>query len=546
MAGMGVEEKIKIIAEVVTKGVEKLENLKKSILKSGNLNKNMQKEMNKQQTSLNNVMKKAHVYGSRIAKQQLNANKLMGDGAQKLLNNATNITNLGKKYDSFGKTMSMPFNKWQQFNKEGGEFTSRGAKMANTMRRATHGLRGFRMEMLSIMFFGMNLQKFFTGLLKPVMELTGLTELWTTTLQMVFLPIGMMLLDFLMPLMMWLMNLSDKTKLWIGWIVIGGVVLGVFLLVVGVLALALGGIILVFGGVLGIIDKLIPDVSVLGVNISSAIEAMLGITVVKTLFSGLKVVVGGLIGMFLELPFVSALLDDLGVKIGENETIWESLKRGVGKVWDTIKEELGLDGEFSAIEQGIEDIELAASGWLSEMRTMMEELGINDLVESFTELSQIVIDMAPDLEIIAEILGTIAGWVESIINSFKKLYGVGYEAGEKVGASVRGGTFMAGIRDIPNKILHPSLPTAKREMPSIPEINHGWLTGEPYPIPEINHGWLTGEPYPESEPSNSWKNANITVSPNYNISVSDKAEMERAMDDNNKRLVDDVKRMIGA
>ncbi len=42
---------------------------------------------------------------------------------------------------------------------------------------------------------------------------------------------------------------------------------------------------------MGIIDKLIPDVSVLGVNISSAIEAMLGITVVKTLFSGLKVVV---------------------------------------------------------------------------------------------------------------------------------------------------------------------------------------------------------------------------------------------------------------
>jgi len=38
----------------------------------------------------------------------------------------------------------------------------------------------------------------------------------------------------------------------------------------------------------------------------------------------------------------------------------------------------------------------------------------------------------------------------------------------------------------------------------------------------------------------------VNLSVNYNVNVSDKDEFEKMMDNNNKNLVDDVKRMIGA
>ena len=475
MAAMTVEERVGIIAEISTKGLDNLLTIKKRI---------------------NDV-------GNRVEKQQMFLNKAMSGGAQQMIDNATQTNRLGKQYNSFGKTMSMPFNKWKQFNEQGGEFTSRGGKMANTMRRATHGLRGFRMEMLSIMFFGMNLSRFFTGLLKPVMELTGLTELWTTTLQMVFLPIGMMLLDFLMPLMMWLMNLSDKVKLWIGWMVIGGAVLGLVLFFVGMLSLGIGGLIMALGGLWGILSRIIPDVTVLGVNISSFIEAFLGIAIVKTLFSALKLVVTSLLATLLGLPFVTALLDDLGISVGENETLWGALKRKASEVLNTIKTKLGLEDEFTAIEGWIAEVKLAASDWLAEMRMMMEEMGINDLINSFLKLSDVVIKMAPDLETIASIMARIAKAIDTVMGWFSKetnLRTKGYF--EEAGLGTRG---------------------------YIPQLTAAGML-----------------PYSQTQLGGGFKEQTIlNVSPIYNINLSDKSEFEKMLDTNNKNLVDEINRMIG-
>ena len=126
-------------------------------------------------------------------------------------------------------------------------------RMGLGLRKTTHGMRGFRMEMLGIMFFGMAMKKMFGGLLKTSLGWTGIMELLSMTLGVLFLPVALQLLDIFLPLFEWLMNLSDNTKLWIGWLVVLGFIIGTIIMVVGMLALGIGSIILVIGPVIGAI-----------------------------------------------------------------------------------------------------------------------------------------------------------------------------------------------------------------------------------------------------------------------------------------------------
>ena len=113
----------------------------------------------------------------------------------------------------FSKVMAAPMDRFKKMTTQGGKLSRRfkgmnndGARFGHRLRRLTHGMRGFRMEMLGVMFFGMGVQKFFTGLLKPALQLTGFMELLSTTLGLVFLPIVLSLLDVLLPVFLWLMN----------------------------------------------------------------------------------------------------------------------------------------------------------------------------------------------------------------------------------------------------------------------------------------------------------------------------------------------------
>lgn len=346
---------------------------------------------------------------------------MLGGKANDLVENATRVNALSNKVNTFGKVMDMPMEKWQAFNKAGGEFNGRGAKMANNMRRLTHGIRGFRMEMLGVMFFGMGMKNLFTGMLRPALEMVGLLDLWRTTMQMLFLPFAMMLMDFLMPIMMWMMNLSDKTKKAIGWFVLFGAGLGLLLFLIGTLALGLGSIIMVFSGLFNIIDKIIPDISAFGFNISSIVEAGLGIGIISTLFKSLGKFAAIAVGAMLGSEAVSGVLDNVGIAIGENETIWEALKKKVKIVLDNIKTELGLETQFDSIEKWIESVKLKGTEWLQEMRS---ELGltdgeIGDLSTTFSEMATSLSEATPALETFATALVTIAKGYNKIKSGLK-------------------------------------------------------------------------------------------------------------------------------
>ncbi len=147
----------------------------------------------------------------------------------------------------FISTLRMGQPELKRFNEQGRKFTTIGGAMANRVRLATHGLRGFRMEMLGVMFFGMAMQRVFAGLLKTSLTWVGVNEILTAALGILFLPVAMMILDWAIEFMGWVSQLTEGQKKWIGVVVLMGIAFGAFLFIVGTLALGIGSLILVFG-----------------------------------------------------------------------------------------------------------------------------------------------------------------------------------------------------------------------------------------------------------------------------------------------------------
>ena len=148
---------------------------------------------------------------------------------------------------TFGKVMGMSHEQFSTFNKEGRSFVGRGARMANKLRMMTAGLKGFRMEMLGVMFFGMAMTRMFGGLLKPAAQAMGIFDLWSETLSIIFLPTMLSLFPAIVNVTGALMNLPTSVQQVFGNIALAGIGLGTVLAVGGTLALGLGSTLTAFG-----------------------------------------------------------------------------------------------------------------------------------------------------------------------------------------------------------------------------------------------------------------------------------------------------------
>jgi hypothetical protein len=137
------------------------------------------------------------------------------------------------------------------FDKNGQLIDKAGNSVQNInelMKKGKIATNGFNMSLLSTMFFGMALQRTFNGLIKTSMEWVGIQELLNTTLGVVFLPIAEDLLNFLLPVMTWFMDLPEEVQETIGAIALFGAALGTFLLTLGTVGLGLEGIGKLWGG----------------------------------------------------------------------------------------------------------------------------------------------------------------------------------------------------------------------------------------------------------------------------------------------------------
>src|SRR3990167_1869641 len=198
------------------------------------------------------------------------------------------------------------------------------------------------MNLLGLGFFGMAVKNFFSGLLRPAMEAVGLFDLFGATLQVVFLPIVMALLDLLLPVFEWLMNLSDATKLLIGKWVLFGLGAGFVLMVVGFLLSGLASLIFIFGGLFALLKAIIPEIILFGVNISSIIETLLGIAIVKTVWDFFSNIIGKLWEQFKKLDFVIETMAHIkGVTEG-NIPIFDKLTAKADGLFKQFKDKIPL------------------------------------------------------------------------------------------------------------------------------------------------------------------------------------------------------------
>lgn len=130
------------------------------------------------------------------------------------------------------------------FSKTGGVVSKTGHRVGDVNKLMDKGrakTKGFQFGWLSVMFAGMALDRVFGSLIRSQMQLFGITELFGGTLTLVLLPIMMLLLPFFIWLAQIFMDLPDGVKLAIGIFILLAAILSIIFLVVGQVALAMGG-----------------------------------------------------------------------------------------------------------------------------------------------------------------------------------------------------------------------------------------------------------------------------------------------------------------
>ncbi|HUU88655.1 MAG TPA: hypothetical protein VMX17_13000, partial [Candidatus Glassbacteria bacterium] len=206
------------------------------------------------------------------------------------------MKNVGKNMQNFGQVMQMPMNNFKELNGRFKVMKTLGGKVAQRFRMMTHGMRGFRMEALGVMFFGMMMQRMFLGLLQPVMEAFGVFDIFRLMLLTLFLPIMEMIFPFLLSLMEWFMDLPEPVKKAIGIFVILGVIFGTIIMVLGQFALGIGSLIQffpIFGSAIQAVGAFLVGLSATALAVIAVIVAIvIGMYVAwKENFMGMKMFV---------------------------------------------------------------------------------------------------------------------------------------------------------------------------------------------------------------------------------------------------------------
>ena len=270
----------------------------------------------------------------------------------------------------------------------------------------------FHMELLSVMFAGMALNRAMMGLLSPALKVTGIFEFWSMVLTVLFLPIALAILPWILKFGEFLMGLDPEIQKFIGFIVILGAVLGLGLIIFGQVGLAIAGLTMAFGTALGPIGYFIA--AILGIG-----GATVGVKLLKD-------VVSGLWERFKESTGIAKLFEDLGIDVA---SVGDIIKGVVGKVINKINEFTGIDltGWWNKV-QGI---------W-NDFTDILDDIDIDfgDLIDKGTEFMDTMIDKLPTmtdlatklveiLEKLTPIFDTLLGIIDAIGGVMDFIHGLG-------------------------------------------------------------------------------------------------------------------------
>ena len=304
-----------------------------------------------------------------------------------------NLEQFAKKFKGLGKVMGMNIQEFKKFDDGTGRLNEGMMKQVGTMgklglkvRNLTHGFRGFKMELLGVMFFGMGLQKSFTGLIKPALTVTGVFKLWSTILTILFLPIALKLLDWTIKFMDW-MNKSEILQKFIRWITVIGVVIGGLLFFIGMFGLGIGSMIIAFSA---IISPIILAVGAFFTFIASMASSKIGIFALIAAFLGFA-------------PIVSASGDEVKKQGGIWSMLTGWISSAVGKIIGKLDEMWDKFIDFGPVTRFLEGMGLSQEA-IEKLKNPLATLGekITVMYHNFLNRNPEFIKKMEDMGFIAE------------------------------------------------------------------------------------------------------------------------------------------------
>jgi len=271
-----VEEKVKIVAEMVDNVTGKAKRIQKTIQTFNKRIKTTTKQYDISaggQTRLTRTTKSVKDTTARYNAQQEKQNAINKKATERALALGRQNKFLREQSERMGVTTEGVRKSMSavdlEFDKTGGVVGKAGQNIKVTnglMDRGRRISKGFQFGWLSVMFAGMALNRVFGGMIKSQMQLFGIMDVFSGVLTMVMLPVMTLLLPIFLRVAEFFMNLPDSVKMVIGVFIILGAIFGLLLLVVGQVMLAVGGFALLMTGPWGtvIIGAITAVVGALG------------------------------------------------------------------------------------------------------------------------------------------------------------------------------------------------------------------------------------------------------------------------------------------
>jgi phage-related protein len=466
---------------------------------------------------------------------------------------AGTLKSVGKNMQGFGQVMQMPMENFRKINGRMAVMKTVGGRVAKSFRMMTHGMRGFRMEALGVMFFGMMMQKMFLGLLQPVLEAYGVFDLFRVTLLTLFLPVMEMIFPILLKIMEWFMDLPEPVQKAIGIFVLLGVIFGTILMVFGQFALGIGSLIQflpAIGGAIKAVGVVIAGLSATALAVIAVIiVVIIGMFVAwKENFMGMKQVVQNFIdavkGAF--KAFVEILKNIFGFWIavfkGDWDGAWEHLKKGFVAMKDFV---------VNIIKMLVNLIAGIVIGIVRVFKWVV------DTVVSFFKW---LYDKIVGHSIIPDLISGIIDWFNKLPNAVKNAMRIVGNAFIGVANGIIGAwnTVMSGVSNVIVTILRgvDKLIGVLNKIPGVNIGRYSWNIswGNIPTIPYLANGGIVtkptvamiGEKGAEAvvplNKSNGFGGGDINQTNNYYGFTAN--DLKRELDDRDRRLVDSIKRLI--
>lgn len=431
-------------------------------------------KFNRRMKRMNSVISRQSIAVAKMNKESLMSNKTrraelankiketrVTENLGKISRNNTNMNRIAQ--GGFFQTLRLGERDWKGFNEQGRQFATRSGRNAARIKKMTQGMRGFRMELLGVMFFGMALNRALGGLLKTSLEWTGVTEILSTALGVLFLPIAMKILEWAIIFLDWVLSLTEAQKLWIGKIVLLGMALGGLLFVIGTLGLGVGALIAVFGSLLSPMGLVLAGIAAFAAIIAfDKLPTLLDNLGNKIDKNGPKLAAMGISGeavtqamtKFREL--VSGMLLVIEEKKSEIEasgrSIMESLFTGV-KTWLS-ENPLIVVGAMIGVWFG-GPAGAAIGGAIGGMFGRLDLEQMDEIIQKGTEIANAILTgLLENADIIADamdkILTVIGTWIGDNSDELAEL---GFKIGKGIAKGVIKGLFIGLPKGIAEKIV---------------------------------------------------------------------------------------------